>query len=165
MVYYNLIYRYGIERFARSARQAGVDGIIVPDLTVEESSKWLSTAQSENIDTIFLVAPTSSPERLEKIAKQASGFIYAVSLTGVTGAREGLPDYLGDFIKRVRIKTSLPIAVGFGISRPEQAREVAGLADGVIVGSAIINLIEKATPQNLLADIADYGAELLQAIK
>ena len=164
MVYYNLIYRYGIERFVDNARAAGVEGVIIPDLTVEESDPWLRAADKADIDTIFLAAPTSSDERLAKIASKSKGFVYAVSLTGVTGARAALPDYLRDFIGRVKSKTDLPVAVGFGISQPAQAAEVAEVADGVIVGSAIIDLIESSPPADLLGKAKEFGAGLLKAI-
>lgn len=165
MVYYNSIYRYGLDRFAEAARNAGVEGVIVPDLTVEESGDWLQSAEAAGIDTVFLTAPTSSDARLTKIVARSKGFVYAVSLTGVTGARRALPDYLKSFVDRVKLRTELPIAVGFGISQPDQAREVAALADGVIVGSAIVDLIEKTPKSDLPTKIHDFGAGLLAAIQ
>lgn len=165
MVYYNLIYRYGLKRFAAAARQAGVEGVIIPDLTVEESDDWLDAAREVDLETIFLVAPTSSEERLAKIAAKAGGFIYAVSLTGVTGARAALPTHLKDFVGRVKQKTGLPVAVGFGISTPIQAGEVAGFADGVIVGSAIIDLIETTDAGTLVESVTEFGSGLLAAMR
>lgn len=165
MVYYNLIYRYGIKRFAEAARRAGVEGLIVPDLTVEESGEWLEAAEDYDLDTIFLASPTSSEARLAKIGGLAKGFVYAVSLTGVTGARAALPDYLKEFITRVKSHTELPVAVGFGISQPDQAAEVARSADGVIIGSAIIELIEKTPPERLTETINEFGAGMLSAMR
>lgn len=165
MVYYNLIYRYGLKRFAEAARRAGVEGVIVPDLTVEESADWRATAEDYGIDTIFLAAPTSSDERLAAIGRLATGFVYAVSLTGVTGARAELPEYLKDFVARVKSTSELPVAVGFGIARPEQAAQVAKSADGIIVGSAIIDLIEKTPKEELDGRVSDFGAGLLSAIR
>ena len=164
MVYYNLIYRYGIKRFAHAARRAGVEGLIVPDLTVEESRDWLEAADDYGIDTIFLASPTSSDERLARIGALAKGFVYAVSLTGVTGARAALPEYLTEFVARVRANTKLPVAVGFGISQPEQAAEVARSADGVIIGSAIIDMIEQTPKERLAETISDFGAGFLSAM-
>lgn len=165
MVYYNLVYRYGLKRFAQKARAAGVRGVIIPDLSVEESQDWREAATENEIDTIFLVAPTSSEERLAKIVEKASGFIYAVSLTGVTGARKELPSYLTSFIKNIKSKTKTPVAVGFGISEPTQAAQVAEHADGVIVGSAIIDIIDKSRPEDTQANVEAFGAQLLSAIR
>jgi tryptophan synthase alpha chain len=165
MVYYNLIYRYGFKRFAEKARAAGVEGVIVPDLSVEESDDWRRAAVAAGIDTIFLAAPTSSDARLAKIAAGSSGFVYAVSLTGVTGARAELPDHLQDFINRLKARTELPTAVGFGISQPGQAAEVARFADGVIVGSAVIDLIENSPGDQVLERVRDFGAAMLSALR
>jgi len=166
MTYYNTIYRYGQAEFARDAASAGVDGVIAPDLPPEEAESWQKIAQENSLDPIFLLAPTSSEERIEKVALSSRGFIYCVSLTGVTGARETLPSHLSDFVSRVRAKTEKPLAVGFGVSRPEQAREVARIADGVIIGSAIIDLIEKGkTEEEQIANVREFIREILKAIK
>ncbi len=165
MVYYNLIYRYGLERFARAAQRAGVEGVIVPDLTVEESADWKTVATEHGLDMIFLAAPTSSDERLEKIAAASSGFVYAVSLTGVTGARTELPPDLTTFVGSVKSRTELPVAVGFGVSRPEQAKEIARFADGVIVGSALVDLIDKAAPTTRPEAVKSFAAELIGALR
>lgn len=165
MVYYNLIFRYGMERFAKAAQEAGVEGVIVPDLTVEESAEWKAVAAKHDLDTIFLAAPTSSEERLEKITASSSGFVYAVSLTGVTGARTKLPPDLTDFVGKVKNHTELPVAVGFGVSQPEQAAEIARFADGVIVGSALVDLIDKTTPKNREKAIGVFASELIGALK
>lgn len=165
MVYYNLIFRYGTERFAQAAQSVGVEGVIVPDLTVEESAEWKAAAAEYGLDTIFLAAPTSSEERLEKIVAGSSGFVYAVSLTGVTGARTKLPPDLTDFIGSVKSHTELPVAVGFGVSRPEQAAEIANFADGVIVGSALVDLIGKTAPADRKTAVGVFASELIGALK
>ncbi len=141
MTYYNAIYRYGLERFARNAAESGVDGVICPDLPPEEAAPWSEAAVQYGLANITFASPTSTGERLKKVADAARGFIYCVSLTGVTGARTNLPSNLTDFIGRVRKVTDKPLAVGFGISQPEQAKQVAGIADGVIIGSALVSLI------------------------
>jgi len=142
MGYYNPILAYGVERFAAEALQAGADGFIVPDLPPEEAGALQAACSAHDLALIYLLAPTSTPERIALTASQASGFIYLVSLTGVTGARQGLSAGLQAFIDRVRAVSRLPLAVGFGISTPAQAAQVAGLADGVIVGSALINTVD-----------------------
>jgi tryptophan synthase alpha chain len=163
MTYFNTIFRYGLERFAREAAEAGVAGVISPDLSPEEATSWKEVAQNYQLDTIFLVAPTSTKRRIKKIVSMSSGFIYLVSLTGVTGARDRLPEDLADFIKRVRSYTSKPLAVGFGVSRPEQAKLIATLADGVIIGSALINLIEKY-PNDYLERLAVFLSDIKAAM-
>lgn len=142
MAYYNLIFRFGLERFAVQAKEAGVCGVIIPDLPVEEASAWRDLARENGIDTIFLISPTSPGERIELIEEACSGFIYCLSLTGVTGARSSLSADLPDFLTRVRNKTKKPLAVGFGISGPDSARLAAKFADGVIVGSGLLDLID-----------------------
>lgn len=143
MSYYNPIMSYGIENFVAQAREVGVDGVIIPDLPPEEATALLKVSRAKNFDLIFLVAPTSTAERVRLVGRYSTGFIYCVSVTGVTGAREGIFKGLSDFVNRVRACTDKPLAVGFGISTPEQARHVAQVADGVIVGSALVNIIEK----------------------
>ena len=143
MGYYNPMLAYGLEKFVRDSVGAGADGFIVPDLPVEESGEFVETlhARSQQIPLIPMLAPTSSPERMERIARYARGFIYLVSVTGVTGERKSISDGLGDLIARVREHTSAPVCVGFGIGTPEQAGQVGALADGVIVGSACVKTI------------------------
>lgn len=143
MSYYNPIFSMGESEFCEAAKDAGVDGVIVPDLPPEEAQPLLDVAPQYNLATIFLVAPTSSPERMQRIAAVSTGFIYCVSLTGVTGARATLSDEITPMITELRKHTDKPISVGFGVSTPEQAGQVAKVADGVIVGSAIINVIEE----------------------
>jgi tryptophan synthase alpha chain len=144
MGYYNPILQMGVEEFAAQAAAAGVSGLIVPDLPPEEADGLRRAVRQQGIDMIFLVAPTSDDGRLRMVAEYSSGFLYLVSLTGVTGARDHLPPDLESFVTRARQATGLPLAVGFGISSPAQAARVARLADGVIVGSALIKAISTA---------------------
>ncbi|MBI3323273.1 MAG: tryptophan synthase subunit alpha [Candidatus Omnitrophica bacterium] len=144
MTYYNPVLRYGVRRFCADTAGSGADGIIVPDLPPEEAAELRAGARRAGLDVIFLAAPTSSRERLRRIARASSGFIYYVSLTGVTGARSRLPQELGGHVRALRRMTRLPVCVGFGVSRPEQVRALARFADGVIVGSALLDRIGKA---------------------
>jgi tryptophan synthase alpha chain len=139
MGYYNPMLAYGLEAFARDAVEAGADGFIIPDLPPEEAGEFESIANSHPL--IRMLAPTTPSERMEMVARDAKGFVYLVSVTGVTGERKSLSDGLGKLISQVREHTSAPVCVGFGIGTPEQAREVGALADGVIVGSACVKLI------------------------
>ncbi|MBN2848868.1 MAG: tryptophan synthase subunit alpha [Coriobacteriia bacterium] len=136
MTYLNPLMRFGLARAAEAMRSAGIAGVIVPDMPPEAARPWL--AVSQGIDTVFLVAPTSTDERLAVVAGASSGFVYCVSTTGVTGERASMAEGLADLVARVRRHTTLPVAVGFGVSGPLQAAEVACVADGVIVGSAIV---------------------------
>lgn len=142
MTYYNPIFYYGVSEFCVAAKQAGVDGVIVPDLAVEEADELLPPAREQGISTIFLVAPTSTEERMDRIAELSRGFIYAVSLMGVTGARSAMSEDLPPLMVRVRARTDKPVCGGFGINDPAHARAVAEISDGAIVGSAIVNTIE-----------------------
>src|SRR5690606_148138 len=146
LVYYNCIYRHGEAAFVQAAAAAGVDGLIVPDLPPEEAGSLRAAAEASGLALVPLAAPTSTDERLALIAREATGFIYCVSVTGVTGARTALPADLADLLRRVRQATAgrVPVAVGFGISTPEQVRDVGRLADGVIVGSALVERRERA---------------------
>lgn len=139
MGYYNPMLAYGLEAFVRQACDAGADGFIIPDLPLEESQEFEVIAG--DMPLIRMLAPTSSPERMEMIARNAKGFIYLVSVTGITGERKSLAEGLGDLVTLVREHTSVPVCVGFGIGTPEQARQVGALADGVIVGSACVKAI------------------------
>jgi len=163
MVYYNLVYHYGLERFAKQAKASGVKGLIIPDLTVEESDAWLKVANASNLDSIFLAAPTSSLARLRLIGEKSSGFVYAVSLTGVTGARKELPPNLANFLELLKQAVSLPVAVGFGISRPEQVKEVLKKADGAVVGSALIDIISKN--KDYQPKLKKYLTEMVEAAR
>ncbi len=156
MGYYNVFFAYGIERIAADLAAAGGDGLIVPDLPPEEAAPLQAAVQSHGLDLIFFVAPTSSDERIRAIAARASGFLYCVSLTGVTGARERLAEELPAFLKRVRAATDLPLVVGFGISRPEHVARLKGLADAVIVASALIDLLDRTPPAEHIAAVQAY---------
>jgi tryptophan synthase alpha chain len=150
MGYYNPILQYGVETFARDAAAVGLDGVIVPDLPVDESDELWTACNAHGRDLIFMVAPTSTSERIRQIAARASGFIYCVSLTGVTGSRSELPD-LRPYLGRIRQQTAVPLVIGFGVSTPEHVRHVAAIADGVAVGSALINALERASPAEMPA--------------
>jgi len=143
--YYNPILQMGLEKFAAAAAQAGADGVLVTDLTPEESEDYRRVIHAQNLDTVFLAAPTSDDERLEKISACSSGFLYLISRTGVTGAKDSLPDDLPGLVRRVRRFTELPVAVGFGISLPGHVSVLGGLADAAVVGSALVSEIEKAS--------------------
>ncbi len=144
MGYINPILAYGATQFVHDAALAGADGLIIPDMPPEEAEEIQQACKTENLALVFLLAPTSTPERIAKVAALSSGFIYLVAVTGITGERKRLDPGLADFIKRVRQATDTPLVVGFGISTPEQVKEVGELADGVIAGSAIIRLVEQS---------------------
>ncbi|HEV8355001.1 MAG TPA: tryptophan synthase subunit alpha [bacterium] len=141
--YFNPILQYGLNRFCADAASSGVDGVVVPDLPPEEADGIIAAARPAGVDTIFLLAPTSTDERIRLVAERSTGFIYCVSLTGVTGVRERVSADLGGLIARIKGLTSTPVCVGFGVSTPDQAREVARVADGVIVGSALVAVLEE----------------------
>ena len=145
MTYYNPVLNFGLEAFCQSCTESGISGLIIPDLPPEEGGELEAITQKHNLDLVYLLAPTSTGERIETVAERSRGFIYLVSLAGVTGARQTLPPELESFVRRVRQKAGQPLCVGFGVSNPEQARRVAAIADGVIVGSRLIQLIEKDT--------------------
>lgn len=138
MGYANPLVAYGADAFVRDARAAGADGLIVPDLPPEEAAMFADSCTREGLALVFMLAPTSNDERIKLASAKATGFIYVVSLTGITGARRELPVYLKDFITRLRASTDKPLVLGFGISTPKHAREVSGLTDGFIVGSALV---------------------------
>ncbi len=142
--YFNPILQMGLEKFAAAAAEAGADGVLVTDLTPEESGEYREIMKAHDLDTIFLAAPTSTDERLVRIAACSSGFLYLISRTGVTGAKDALPDDLPALLRRVRSFTQLPVAVGFGISLPGHVSVLGGLADAAVVGSALVSEIEKA---------------------
>jgi len=143
--YFNPIVQLGLETFASAAAAAGADGVLVTDLTPEESEDYRRILRAHRLDTVFLAAPTTTEERLQKIAACSSGFLYLISRTGVTGAKDLLPDDLPALLRRTRSFTSLPIAVGFGISLPGHVSVLGGLADAAVIGSALVSEIEKAT--------------------
>jgi tryptophan synthase alpha chain len=166
LTYYNPVLAFGLKAFARSAVEVGVDGVIVADLPPEEAGPLAAEAEAVGLDLIHLVAPTSTPARMRLIARRSRGFIYVVSLTGVTGVREALSPDLVEQLRALRVITTRPICVGFGISTPDHVRAVAPYADGVIVGSAVVRLVEQHAGSARLVDevgklIASMKAPLL----
>jgi len=161
MTYCNPILAFGLEAFADAATKAGVDGAIVLDLPPEESAPFAKKAETVGLDLVYLVAPTSSVARMRTISRASRGFIYVVSVTGVTGERQELPKDLSDQVRKLRAITTKPLCVGFGVGRPDQAAAVGAIADGVIVGSAIVRLIEeRAGSPTLVRDVGDFIASL-----
>ncbi len=166
MTYLNPIFHYGLETFAIECKESGVDGVIIPDLPPEEAGPWIGRARRMNLDTIFLVNPTSSLERIRLVDRCSRGFIYYVSVSGVTGIRGKLPDHLEQAIKGIKEYTRKPVAVGFGISGPDQAKIVGRFADGVIVGSAIVKIIEEnLRDADLIVRIGNFVSSLADALK
>ena len=164
--YFNPVLQMGLERFADSAAAAGADGVLITDLTPEESADYRAVVSARGLDTIFLAAPTSTDERLAKIAACSSGFLYLISRTGVTGAKDALPEDLPALIRRARRATELPIAVGFGISLPGHVSVLGGLADAAVVGSALVTEIERAaSPHSAERALAERIAGLKQAAR
>lgn len=166
MTYLNPVWQMGLERFAQQAVQAGVDGVIMTDMPPDEAGEWHRVAHQHGLDTIFLVAPTSTPERMKLVAQMSSGFVYCVSRTGVTGARDDLPEEVPPMLQAMRQLTDLPLCVGFGISRPEHVRAVCHIADGAVVGSAVVSLIAREVQkgrQSLLDAVRGFVQELKQA--
>jgi tryptophan synthase alpha chain len=164
--YFNPILQMGIEKFADSAAWAGADGVLTTDLTPEESSEYRAVLGSRGLDTIFLAAPTSTDRRLAQINAVSSGFLYLISRTGVTGARESLPEELPGLVRRIRKFTSLPVAVGFGISQPTHVTVLGGIADAAVVGSALVAEVEKALSAEAAAKaVGELVARLKQAAR
>jgi tryptophan synthase alpha chain len=160
--YLNPILQMGLERFCKIARLAGIDGVLVTDLPVEEAGPYLAEMRKNDLAPVFLAAPTSSDERLKRIAGASNGFVYAVSRTGVTGARKQVSDDALRLVRRLRKFTKLPVAVGFGISTPEQFAAVGGYADAAVVGSAIVETIER-NPGKEAASVEEFVARLVAA--
>ena len=154
MTYYNPVFKYGIETFVKKAVSSGVDGMIIPDLIPDEADDFIRLARQHRLDTIFLLAPTSTRERISKVAKASTGFIYYVSITGITGAKLSVGKSMKDRLDSIRSVTKKPVAAGFGISNAEEASRVSKLADGVIIGSAIVKLISQGKSiKNFVKDI------------
>jgi len=168
LTYFNIVFKRGVDKFMRDFTAAGMDGIVIPDLPVEEAGEVLRAAKKRGADLILLAAPTTTPKRLKSICDASSGFLYVVSLLGVTGARERLSGLVKPLIADVRKVSRVPIAVGFGISKPKHVKEVikAG-ADGAIVGSAFVNLIAKnlENPQKMLRELDQFGKTLKAAAR
>jgi tryptophan synthase alpha chain len=150
MTYFNPVFSYGLDKFCHDCAVSGIDGLIIPDLPPEEGARLEQEAVKQGLDLIYLLSPTSTKERIRLIAAKSRGYIYLVSVAGVTGARSSLPPGLADFIARVRRLAGQPLCVGFGISNPLQAKEVAALADGVIIGSRLIQLMQEDASLNSL---------------
>jgi tryptophan synthase alpha chain len=158
--YLNPVMRMGLMEFSAAAQDAGIDGALITDLPVEESHDYLAEMQKRNLATVFLAAPTSTDERLKHIARASSGFVYAVSRTGVTGARQQMPEDAPRLVRRLRRYTSLPVAVGFGISSSAQIQAVGEFADAAVVGSAIVEIIER-NPGKEAESVAQFVKQLL----
>jgi tryptophan synthase alpha chain len=161
--YFNPVLQMGLEKFADAAKAAGADGVLITDLTPEEGAEYRNTIQSRCLDTIFLAAPTSTDERLALIAKASSGFLYLISRTGVTGAKDQLAEELPALARRVRRVTELPIAIGFGISLPGHVSMLGGLADAAVVGSALVEEIERAGTVEAAAAALEARVKLLKS--
>jgi len=166
MTYWNPVEQYGVRAFARDLAAAGGSGLITPDLTVEEAGPWLAASDEYDLDRVFLAAPSSTEERVAKIASVCRGFVYAVSLMGITGTRDAVSGDAGSLVKRIREHTDLPVAVGLGVSNGAQAAQVAVFADGVIVGSAFVRRLLDATSQDAgITAISELAAELASGVR
>jgi len=166
MTYWNPVDRYGVRAFARDLAAAGGSGMITPDLTPEEAGSWLDAAAAHGLDPVFLVAPSSTPERIARVAAACGGFVYAASLMGITGARDAVGSQAAGLVARVRDCTSLPVAVGLGVRDGSQAAEVAAFADGVIVGSAFVGrLLDAPDVPAGVAAVRDLTAELAAGVR
>ena len=166
MTYWNPIERYGVENFARSIADAGGSGVITPDLTIEEAHPWRDAVKKTGINSIFVVAPSTNDDRLAQVTAECSGFIYAASLMGVTGTRTSVSSSARDLVGRVRKVSSTPVAVGLGVSTREQAHEVAQYADGVIVGSAFIRLLQESQSMGEgLIRVKELAQSLAQGVR
>ncbi len=163
LTYLNPIFTYGTERFMKRCRECGVDGLIVPDLPFEEKGELLPLCRTYGVELVPLVAPTSG-ERIERIAREAEGFVYCVSSMGVTGVRTEIKTDIGEIVRHVKAATDVPCAVGFGISTPEQARKMAAVADGAIVGSAIVKLVEQYG-RDCTGPVSDYVRDMKNAVR
>jgi tryptophan synthase alpha chain len=169
MVSYAIVFRTGPERFLQCARDAGFAGLIVPDLPADEATEFAALVKGHGLDLVPLIAPTTPPARAERILKATSGFVYCLSIAGTTGERDTLPAELTQQLRDLRTKTALPLAVGFGISKPEQVDELRGLADGVIVGSAIVRQLQPlsegtAKVSDVLANIGSFAGRMVAAV-
>jgi tryptophan synthase alpha chain len=161
MTYYNPVLKFGLEKFCSKCAEVGIDGLIIPDLPPEEGEELEQSTRRHEIDLIYLLTPASTEERITLVVNRTSGFIYLVSLTGVTGPRGTLPKELESFVTKVRERTQKPLCVGFGVSTPEQARRIAKVADGVIVGSRIIQLLDE---DKSLKNVCSFIKSLREAL-
>ena len=166
MTYYNPVFHFGEEKFIRAAKAAGVDGLIIPDLPPEEAANLIKLAKKADLATVFFVAPTTRAERIKKIAKVSTGFIYYVSLTGVTGARQGVPQDISKHVRLTRRLSKIPVCIGFGVSTPEQVKTMSKISDGVIVGSAIVKkILEHKGKKTLVANVASFARRLSKGVR
>ncbi|MCW3097039.1 MAG: tryptophan synthase, alpha chain [Chthonomonadaceae bacterium] len=166
MTYFNPIRYYGLERYAQDAKAKGADAHIVTDLTPEEAGDWKRISVANGLDTVFLLAPTSTPIRIEVVSALSTGFVYCVSRTGVTGARQDIPAELTEVVGRIKAHTSAPVCVGFGVSSPEHVRHICAFADGVVVGSALVNLIhDHRNDPDLATQVYDFASTLKSATR
>ncbi len=165
MGYYNPVLQYGLARTARMAAENGVDGVIIPDLPPEEAGAWRREALAAGVAPVLLAAPTSGLKRIQRLAALTRGFLYYVSVTGITGARSQLPPELQDELQEVRRRVKCPLAVGFGIASPEQVKMLAPYVDGVVVGSAIVQRVAKLRGQELLKEVGDFVAALKNPLR
>jgi tryptophan synthase alpha chain len=163
--YMNPILRFGLQRFCAAAQKAGVDGALITDLTAEEADEYVGLMRKHDLATVFLIAPTSTDERLKRIARLSTGFVYAVSRTGVTGAQKDLTGDARELVTRMRRFTKLPIAVGFGISTPEQVAQVAEFADAAVVGSAIVHVVEQTAEAGAALAVGDFVQRLTKVAR
>ena len=165
-IYFNLLHRVGVEPFIRDAARAGVDGLLVLDLPPEESGNYEALMREAGLCNIYLVAPTTPESRIELIVKRASGFVYYVSREGVTGMQSRIADTIGEMTAKIRVHTDLPVAIGFGISSPEQAKRVAQHAEAIVVGSAVVNLIaEHGKSPDLVERVSGFVKTLAEAVQ
>jgi len=168
LMYYNLVYQYGTEKFFGDFHQAGVNSVLVADLSIDDADEITAAAESAGLDTVFMVTPNTDTERMKRIASKTTGFIYTVSLLGVTGSREKLSDMVEELVGRLKKLTSVPVCVGFGISKPEHAAAVAQAgADGIIIGSKIVQLIEAnlGSIEKCLAEISAFLSKVRKAVE
>lgn len=167
LTYYNPVFSYGEEKFVKDAARVGIDGVVIPDLPLEESRSLQSLTQKQGVDLIYLLTPTSTEERIRLTMERAQGFIYCVALTGVTGVRENISLKAEEMVNRFRKYTSLPLALGFGISTPQQAGMAAAFCDGVIVGSGIVRMVEKLgdNPGDLVKEVGDFVSSLKEGTR
>jgi tryptophan synthase alpha chain len=166
MGYYNPVYSYGVLNFIKHATQSGVDGVIIPDLAAEEAKEFVAISRQYDLSTIFLITPTSPDKRLKLLAYQSTGFIYYVPVTGVTGTRESMARGTRKHMQKIKKVTKKPVCIGFGVSTPAQAKALAGYADGVIIGSAIIKIIEKNLGNNgkVLSEAVFFAEKIVRCL-
>jgi len=168
LMYYNLIFQYGTAKFFKDCRKAGVNSVLVADLSVDDADEIAAPAKKAGLDTVFMVTPNTQPQRLKQIASKTTGFIYAVSLLGVTGSRTKLSGSVKGLVRRIKKETDVPVCVGFGISSPQHAAQVAKSgADGVIIGSKIVGIIEEnlKKPVNCIAKVAEFIRKVRKAVE